>query len=85
MINFDELSQVNTLYGYDEGDKVLATFVEISKKLTREEFDFVFRLKGDNFLFLMTDCKVNDAVNVCERIANEIRKFSENSSFHWSS
>lgn len=81
MINFDGLSQVNTLYGYDEGDKVLTDFVEVSKKFTREEFDSIFRLKGDNFLFLMTDCKIKDAIHVCERITSEIENVSANSSF----
>ena len=73
MVDLDNFKLVNDLHGHDVGDKVLISFSEIVKAITREE-DAVGRVGGDEFLvFIQGSCQ-ESVVAEKVRILNEKMK-----------
>jgi diguanylate cyclase (GGDEF)-like protein len=67
MLDINNFKTINDTYGHDAGDKILCDFAKLSKKTLRE-IDFVFRIGGDEFLFLLTDCDKEKAEKIVERV-----------------
>jgi diguanylate cyclase (GGDEF)-like protein len=65
---------VNATFGYDEGDRLLKKFSEISLQMTRRDFDYVFRVGGDDFVILMVECDEQAADMVCDRLNEAFKK-----------
>jgi diguanylate cyclase (GGDEF)-like protein len=67
MVDADFFKKVNDTYGHLAGDAVL---VEISSRMRRavREFDAVGRYGGEEFIAVLSNCNVESAQLVCERI-----------------
>jgi two-component system cell cycle response regulator len=67
MADLDHFKRVNDGYGHEAGDRVLATFADILRRHTRPA-DTVARFGGEEFVVLMPDTVLANAVGVAERI-----------------
>ncbi len=67
MIDADYFKKVNDSHGHQAGDGVL---VEIAARIRRavREFDAVGRYGGEEFLVVLSNCNIEAAKIVCERI-----------------
>ena len=71
MIDVDQFKSVNDTYGHVVGDHVLASVGKVLRRNGRA-FDLVSRLGGDEFAVLLPDTDVPSAVEVAERIRNDL-------------
>ncbi len=67
MCDLDFFKQVNDEYGHDVGDEVLKTVAGIMQESVRAS-DIVIRYGGEEFLILLTDCEIQKATDVAEKI-----------------
>lgn len=68
IIDINNFKKVNDTRGHAEGDQLLKHLVKIAIKKTRVGLDYVFRIGGDEFLILFTNCNDEQATKVIERI-----------------
>ncbi len=68
MIDFNNFKKVNDTLGHEEGDRLLKEFANICKEVLREDFDFVTRFGGDEFVVILLDCIENDGLQVVRRL-----------------
>lgn len=71
LIDLDNLKTINDSYGHLAGDIALAYIVEIIKNNIRQ-VDDIFRYGGDEFVVIFEDCKIEDAVDIVEKIRKSI-------------
>lgn len=64
----------NEAHGHDAGDVVLKAVAEIAFNELRGPFDKLARRGGAEFLILLSNLTLEQAIGVCERIAERIRK-----------
>ncbi len=67
MCDLDFFKQVNDEHGHDVGDEVLKTVAGIMQESVRAS-DIVIRYGGEEFLILLTDCEIQKATEVAEKI-----------------
>lgn len=72
IIDIDDFKHINDTYGHDRGDIVLKNLVDVVN-LNIRETDFIFRVGGEEFVLLFP----NTNVRVAEKIANRVRKATE--------
>ena len=79
--DIDGFKQVNDAYGKAAGDKALALIAKVVQKKVRT-VDYVARLGGEEFVFIMPETKGDQALQVLEKvretIANVPFKFNGN-------
>jgi len=63
----DDFKKVNDTYGHKAGDKVLVTIATLLKEHVRET-DFIARFGGEEFVMLLPETKIEDAVSVVEKL-----------------
>lgn len=68
IIDINNFKKVNDNKGHAEGDLLLSHLVKLAIKKTRVGLDYVFRIGGDEFLILFTNCSDEQASKVIERI-----------------
>ncbi len=73
-LDVDHFKKINDAYGHAVGDRVLKKLVELIKKKIRI-VDHVFRWGGEEFLVLLPDTKIDDAVSSAERIRTTIASY----------
>ena len=71
LIDIDFFKHVNDTYGHAEGDLVLKEFAKILKCACRNN-DFIFRIGGDEFSVLLSNCTTTGALDVAERIRSSV-------------
>ncbi len=71
MCDMDFFKQVNDEYGHDIGDEVLKTLAGIMREAVRAS-DIVIRYGGEEFLVLLTDCEMEMAIEVAEKIRQNV-------------
>lgn len=71
LLDIDKFKNINDLFGHAVGDQVLKSVTTILKQSLRDA-DSVYRLGGEEFLVLMTDTTINDALVIAERIRQNI-------------
>ncbi|MFT6977055.1 MAG: diguanylate cyclase [Shewanella psychromarinicola] len=71
MIDIDDFKVFNDTFGHLIGDKVLA-YVALAMKNTVKGDDLVARYGGEEFVVMLPNAKLNDAVNVAEKIRERI-------------
>ncbi len=71
MADIDFFKNINDTYGHDKGDQVLATVAAVIKSCTRSN-DYIIRWGGEEFVVIMPNCPINQAVNVAERIREKV-------------
>ncbi len=73
MCDMDFFKQVNDEHGHDVGDEVLKTLAVIMQEAVRAS-DIVIRYGGEEFLILLTDCEIEKATEVAEKIREAVEK-----------
>lgn len=73
MFDIDHFKKVNDTYGHPAGDEVLKNVVARVKKNLRK-YDIFGRIGGEEFLLILPGSSLEDAVKVCERCRNEVKK-----------
>lgn len=71
LVDIDYFKKVNDMYGHDEGDHMLKFIADSIKNSLRKQ-DVVIRWGGEEFVAIMTDCKLKEAYVMAERIRKEI-------------
>lgn len=76
--DLDHFKYINDSFGHHTGDEVLKTFAEIIKVLIRE-VDYAARFGGEEFIILLVNTDMEQAIKVAERIrqALESHNFSD--------
>jgi diguanylate cyclase (GGDEF)-like protein/PAS domain S-box-containing protein len=75
MVDIDNFKAINDTYGHQSGDTVL---IELARRLTGavRSTDMVARWGGEEFVILLRDCPLNDAVIRAEKIRRQIADVS---------
>ncbi|WP_457642169.1 EAL domain-containing protein [Persephonella sp.] len=75
VVDIDHFKNINDVYGYQIGDKVLRRFAEILKDNLRKE-DLIIRYGGEEFLILLKKYRKDKKVSfkAAERLFNIVRK-----------
>lgn len=73
MMDLDDLKVVNDTYGHAAGDAVLQAVAAAIRRNIRR-LDLPTRYGGDEFLVLLPETNMTDALRVAERIGGEVRK-----------
>ncbi len=76
MLDLDNFKRYNDTHGHGKGDRLLKSFVEVTKKCTRR-YDWIGRYGGDEFLILLTHSGPVGAKIVAERIMKECSEISD--------
>ncbi len=79
MLDLDHFKTINDVCGHHRGDQILAAFSERLLHTTRGS-DLAFRLGGDEFMIIMPDTRLAEAVKAARRIraaAEEIEVCSD--------
>ncbi len=69
-LDLDGLKNVNDLYGHDEGDHLITSFVHAIRTFSRGS-DVLCRWGGDEFLLCLYDCSENQARKIMGKIDEE--------------
>jgi len=75
LIDIDFFKNVNDTYGHDIGDTILKTFATLMKKSIRN-IDTVGRYGGEEFIIILPNTLLNDAVDFSERLRLKTEKFT---------
>ncbi len=75
MIDIDHLKEINDQYGHQAGNDVLIAFADVFKKNARE-LDIVGRYGGDEFIIVLPETNLQQALVVLERIQDEISRIN---------
>ena len=81
VFDIDNFKNINDSYGHALGDLVLENTSRIIKETIRE-YDYAFRMGGDEFLLLLPETEVDEAYNLAERIRKEIKGLQVNTDEH---
>jgi len=73
MFDVDDFKTVNDTYGHNAGDIILKTVASIVKRVMRE-YDYAFRMGGDEFLLLLPETKETEAYQLAERLRIELKE-----------
>jgi len=73
ILDLDGFKKVNDSYGHQVGDEYLRFFVEELRRKLRSN-DIIVRFGGDEFLILMENCIVLDALEKMKNITEEFKK-----------
>jgi len=75
--DLDHFKYINDTFGHHTGDIVLQKFGEILKASIRE-IDYAARFGGEEFVCLLVNTDVNNAIKVTERIRESLASFNFN-------
>ena len=73
MLDIDHFKRINDNYGHDKGDDVLRTFARIMADSVRAG-DYCARFGGEEFMILLLNSELRDAVKAAMRIKERIAK-----------
>lgn len=73
MLDIDHFKRVNDNYGHDKGDDVLRTFARVMTDSVRAG-DYCARFGGEEFMILLLNSELRDAVKAAMRIKERIAK-----------
>jgi diguanylate cyclase (GGDEF)-like protein len=79
MIDADQFKQLNDAAGHDAGDEVLRQLAAVLSRQSRRG-DLAARFGGEEFIVIMTDCSLPDAVARADRLRAQIA--AESSGWH---
>jgi diguanylate cyclase (GGDEF)-like protein len=71
MLDLDDFKAVNDRLGHSEGDKVIHRIGDLIRRATRRE-DVPARYGGDEFILLLLNCPLKDAMDKADRIRSII-------------
>jgi len=70
-IDLDNFKVVNDTLGHDAGDRLLLAVADILRNAVREN-DVLVRFGGDEFVIILLDCSVPDAIRIGENLRENI-------------
>jgi diguanylate cyclase (GGDEF)-like protein len=73
MMDVDHFKLINDTYGHKAGDRVLKKIAETCQKTLRE-IDIIGRVGGEEFALLLPETDIDQAMDVAERLREEIAK-----------
>lgn len=73
MFDVDHFKKINDSYGHDVGDQVLQLIAETTRKEMRHK-DVLARFGGEEFIVLLSETQIQDAMLIAERIRLSIQK-----------
>ena len=73
-VDIDQFSAINSNCGYGGGDKLLQDLVEILRKGMTDKGE-IARLGGDQFGILITECSLDDALDVAEQLIENVADY----------
>ncbi len=73
MLDIDYFKNINDTYGHDVGDEVLISLAKLSKKQVRPT-DTLARWGGEEFMILLPETAIDDALIVAEKLRENIEK-----------
>lgn len=68
LCDVDHFKRVNDTHGHQAGDEVLKGFATLIKKSSRDGIDWVVRYGGEEFLVVLPETEVADAVAYAEKV-----------------
>lgn len=71
LLDIDNFKQINDTYGHQTGDSVIITLAEKLQKCTRKS-DVLCRFGGEEFIILLPDTPIEDALTLSESIRKEV-------------
>lgn len=77
-LDIDYFKQINDKYGHACGDKVLISFSDLLRKLSKSS-DLVCRIGGDEFVILLLNSSLENGVNFIKKLNHSIA----NSTIKW--
>ena len=80
LMDIDYFKRVNDTYGHDAGDEVLKDFASLLKHLSRK-VDVVSRWGGEEFLMLLPDTSLVQALAMAERLRTKVEGYPFNYRF----
>lgn len=72
LLDLDYFKNINDQHGHRIGDEVLKQVAMVLKNNVRN-FDIVARFGGEEFIILLEDLQLNQAIEIAERCRNAIR------------
>ena len=75
LIDLDDFKQINDNLGHPYGDSVLINLVAIAKETLRPS-DIVTRFGGEEFVILLPDVEMEDALTIIQRLQDNLAKSS---------
>ncbi|QCD45324.1 GGDEF domain-containing protein [Campylobacter mucosalis] len=73
-LDIDFFKKINDTFGHDAGDAILATVAMLFKKNIRK-IDFIGRYGGEEFIVLLPNTALNDALVFAEKLRRAIESF----------
>lgn len=73
LFDLDRFKRINDQHGHEAGDAVLRAFAEVVRRNTRR-MDLTARFGGEEFISILGDCELSDAVRFAERVREETRE-----------
>ena len=73
VIDLDNFKQINDIFGHQYGDSVLINLVNTAKETLRPS-DIVARFGGEEFVILLPDVEMEDALTIIQRLQNNLAK-----------
>ncbi len=73
LIDLDNFKQINDNFGHQHGDSVLINLVNVAKETLRPS-DIVARFGGEEFVILLPDVEMEDALTIISRLQNNLGK-----------
>jgi len=74
LMDLDHFKQINDSRGHESGDKVLQAFADILRKGLRTQ-DLVSRWGGEEFLIIMPQSSLDDALDTAERLRTAVETY----------
>jgi len=71
MFDIDFFKNINDTYGHDVGDEVLRVLADITRREMRHS-DVLARFGGEEFIALLPDTTLEDAMNIANRLCRKI-------------
>ncbi len=75
LFDLDRFKRINDERGHEAGDAVLRAFAEVLRRSTRR-MDLTARFGGEEFLSILGDCELSDAMRFADRVRDETRKLA---------
>lgn len=72
LFDLDRFKRLNDQHGHEAGDAALRAFAEVLRRNTRR-MDLTARFGGEEFISILGDCEVSDAVRFADRVRDETR------------
>ena len=73
VLDLDHFKSINDVLGHETGDRVLKAVVSIVDERSRK-LDLLFRMGGEEFLLLLPDTRISEAMRVAEHLRAAIAR-----------